>query len=138
MNSPPVYPRLDRLWQGPAEVLAQLYESTYRVNYNGLEQVLPVDRPKPYVLYKDGTREPMLFSSEREGLVETEDYVVYTLLKHETRGSGANRKLWLYVEYCGYAQPEWQPATSFLHDIQQEWLKYNKRHRVDLKLSDLK
>ena len=138
VDSPPVYPKLDRLWQGPAEVLARLSESTYRVNYNGLEQVLPVDRLKSYVPYRDGTRAPLHYFSEREGLVESEDYIVDRVLKHETRGSGANRKLWWYVKYRGYPQPEWQPATSFLHDIQEEWLKYNKRHRLDLKLSDLK
>ena len=54
------------------------------------------------------------------------------------RESGASRKLWLRVNYRGYPEPEWQPATSFLHDIPEEWLKYNKRHRLDLKLSDLK
>ena len=93
MDYPPVYPKLDRLWQGPAEVLARLSESTYRVNYNGLEQVLPVDRLTPYVPYRDGTRAPLHYFSEREGLLETEDFIVDRVLKHETRGSGANRKL---------------------------------------------
>ena len=49
VESPPLYPKLDRLWQGPAEVLQHLSDFTYRVNYNGLQQVLPVDRLKPYV-----------------------------------------------------------------------------------------
>ena len=135
---PPVYPKFDRLWQGPPEVLQCLSESTYRVNYNGLESVLPVDRLKPYVPYRDGAKAPLQFFSERKGLVETVGYVVDRILKHEMRGSGANCKLWWRVKYRGYPEPEWQPATSFLHDIQEDWLKYNKRHRLDLKLSDLK
>ena len=70
--------------------------------------------------------------------METEDYIVDRALKHDAWGSGANCKLWWYVKYRDYPQPEWQPATSFLHDIQEEWLKYNKRHELELKLSDLK
>ena len=138
VESPPVYPKLDRLWQGPAEVLQHLSWSTYRVNYNGLKQVLPVDRLKPDVPYRDGAKAPLHYFSEREGLVETEHYIVDTVLKHGMRGSGTNRKLRWRVKYRGYPEPEWQPATSFLHDIQEEWLRYNKRHRLDLKLSDLK
>ena len=126
-----MYPKLDHLWQGPADVLQRLSESTYRVKYNGLEQVLPVDRLKPYVPYRDGAEAPLHYLSEREGLVEMEDYIVDRVLKHEMRGSGTNRKLWWGVKYRGYPEPEWQPATSFLHDIQEEWLKYNKRHRLD-------
>ena len=72
-ESPPFYPKLDRLWQGPAEMLQHLSESTYRVNYNGLEQVLPIDRLKPYVPYRDGTWALLHYFSKREGLVETED-----------------------------------------------------------------
>ena len=70
---PPVYPKLDRPWQGPAEVLQRLSGSTYRVNYNGLEQVFPVDRLKPSVPWRDGAKPPLHFFSEREGLVETDD-----------------------------------------------------------------
>ena len=68
------------------------------MNYNGLEQVLPVDRLKPYVPYRDGTWAPLHYFSEREGLVETDDYIVDRVLKRETRGSGANRKLWWGVK----------------------------------------
>ena len=68
----------------------------------------------------------------------TEDCIVDRVLKHQTRGLGANAKLWWYVKCRGYPQPEWQPATSLRDDIQEERLKYNKPHRLDLKLSDLK
>ena len=123
VESPLDYPKLDPLWQGPADVLQRLSESSYRVNYSGLEQVLTVGRHKPYVLYREFTRAPLHYSSEQEGLVETENYIVDKVLRHETPGSGANRKLWWYVKYHGYPQPKWQPATSVLHDIQEEWLK---------------
>ena len=49
----------------------------------------------------------------------------------------ANCKLWWRVKYRGYPEPEWQPATSFLQDIHEKWLKNNTPHKVDLKLSNL-
>ena len=37
VESPPLYPKWDRLWQGPAEVLARVSRSTYRVCCNGVD-----------------------------------------------------------------------------------------------------
>ena len=123
VESPPAYPKLDGLWQDGADMLQRLSESTYRVNYNGLEGVLTVERLKPFVPYRECNRAPLHSSSEQEGLVETENYVVDKVIRLETPGSAANHKLWWYVKYRRYPQPKWQLAASVLHDIKEEWLK---------------
>ena len=35
------------------------------------------------------------------------------------------------MKYKGYPGREWQTASSFMHDINEDWLAYNAKHRID-------
>ena len=50
---PPVHYKLERVWQGPCEVLKHISPGTYRVNIQGREEIFTSRRLKPYVPYKD-------------------------------------------------------------------------------------
>ena len=34
------------------------------------------------------------------------------------------------VKWKGYDQATWEPAESFVGDIQLDWLRYNKKHKI--------
>ena len=145
VESPPLYLKLDRLWQGPAEVLARVSRSTYRVCYNGFEQVLSTERLKPFLRSHDGTQPPLHYYSEKEGLIETAEYQVERVLAHQWRLGRQVRKNpfpaakpWFRVKYKGYTRPEWRPVNDFMHDIQDEWWQYCDRQRLDVGLKHLR
>ena len=52
-DQPGVHPKLDRIWQGPAEILRKVSTKTYLVNLNGKEVILSVGRLKPYIPRRD-------------------------------------------------------------------------------------
>ena len=83
---------------------------------------------------------PLHYYSDQEFLVETDKYVVEKVLDHKPkRATSREKKNWL-VKYKGYPDPEWLPARSFMHDINEDWLAYNANHRIDvgIKLRRLK
>ena len=41
--------KLSRVWQVPADLIDKISDSVYRVNHNGVEQDLSVERLKPFV-----------------------------------------------------------------------------------------
>ena len=53
-DQPGGHPKLDRIWQGPAEILRKVSTNTYFVNLNGKEVVLSVRRMKLYITRRDG------------------------------------------------------------------------------------
>ena len=70
IESPPLYPKLDRLWQGPAEIVARVSPATYRVSSHSVEQVLSTERLKPFLRSPDGTQPPLHYYSEQDGVIE--------------------------------------------------------------------
>ena len=46
-DGPRLHPKLDRIWQGPADILCKGSENTYLVNLNGKEVILSLERRKP-------------------------------------------------------------------------------------------
>ena len=52
------HPKLDRIWQGPAEILHKVSTNRYLANLNGKQVILPVGRLKPYILRRDGVHRP--------------------------------------------------------------------------------
>ena len=60
---------------------------------------------------------PLHYYTDQEFLVETEKYVAEKDLDHKPkRATSREKKKWL-VKYKRYLDPEWQPASSFMHDI---------------------
>ena len=44
---------------------------------------------------------------------------------------------WL-VKYQGYDKPELQPASAFMHRITDAWVSYNRKHDLDIAVSDIR
>ena len=84
-NQPGLNPKLDRIWQGPAEILRKGSTNTYLVNLNGKEVILSVGRLKPYMARRDGVNPPLHHYSERQDLHD-DSYVDEDVLDHEYRG----------------------------------------------------
>ena len=99
---PPVHGKLKRVWQGPSEVLRRISPGTYRVNIRAREDIFTSRRLKPYVPYKDDNKVPLHYYTDREGLIETDDYVVERVL--EDRVVGGKRQ-WR-VKFRGFPKPE--------------------------------
>ena len=126
--------KLERLWKGPAEVLKRVGTGRYLVSTDRAEEVIPTIRMKPFLERLRGTKVPLHYYTEREEMVDSEKYILEKVLKHRVR---KGKHEWL-VKYRGYPEPEWQPVTSFLHDINSYWLAFNARKGVDIKLSDVR
>ena len=131
---PPVHGKLKIAWQGPCEVLRRISPGTYRVNIRGREEIFTSRRRKPYVPYKDDKKVPLHYYTDREGLIENDDYVVELVL--EDRVVRGNRQ-WR-VKFRGLLEPEWHYAGSFLQNINDTWARYNCRKGMDVSLSDLR
>ena len=58
---PPVHGKLERVRQGPCEVLRHISTSTYHVNIRGREEIFTSPRLKPYVPYKDDKKVPLRY-----------------------------------------------------------------------------
>ena len=91
-------------------------------------------RLKPYVPYKDDKKVPLHFYTDREGLIETDNYVVGRVLEYRVvRG----RRQWR-VKFRWFPEPEWHYAGSFMQNINDIWARCNRRKRIDVSLSDLR
>ena len=73
---PPVHDKLERVWQGPCEVLRRISPGTYVVNIEEREEIFTSQQLKPNVPYKDDNKVPLHYYTDGEGLIETDDYVV--------------------------------------------------------------
>ena len=77
---------------------------------------------------------PLHYHTDREGLIETNDYVVERDLKDcVVRG----KRQWR-VKFWGFPKPEWHYAGSFLHNINDTWARYDRQKGIDVSLSDLR
>ena len=122
--------KLDRIWTGPAEVLERVGTGRYRVYTHKGEQILESVRLKPYQAPISGNQPPLHFYTDAEEMVESDRYIVEEILDHKPKGRGKNRGTKWFVKYQGYEEPEWQDARAFLHDINEDWMAYNKRHKL--------
>jgi transposase InsO family protein len=146
-DQPGLHPKLDRIWQGPAEILRQISPSTFLVNLNGKEVALSVERLKPFLPRRDGVNPPLHHYSERQDLHD-DSYVIEDVLAHEYRGKVrgkakkskypfAGGKPWWRIKYRGFDRPEWHDVTAFLHDINKDWLDYNRRNHITVSTDSL-
>ena len=90
---------------------------------------------KPYLQNVDGTAIPCLYYKPKAQLPTTDTYVVEKILQHRVR---RGRREWL-VRWRGFG-PEgdtWEPASSFVGFMHQDWKRWNKENGIDLRLADL-
>jgi transposase InsO family protein len=127
--------KLDPLWLGPCEILERVGNSgRYRVALpNGIEDV-HMDDFKPYLSPPNGKALPCLYFKPRSKLPETDDFVVDKILDHKIdRGV----HYWK-VRWKGYGPEEdtWEPASSFIGYVQQDWKLWNKRNNIDISVNN--
>ena len=104
------------------------------MNIQGREEIFTSQRLKPYVPDKDDNKVPFHYYTDREGLNETNNYVVERSLEDRVvRG----KRQWR-VKFGGFPEPEWHYAGSFMHNINDTWARYNRQKRIDLSLSDFR
>jgi hypothetical protein len=127
---------LDALWLGPCEILDRLGNSgRYKVALpNGVQDVHSDDF-KPYFCPPDGKAIPFLYYKPRPRLPESDDYVVDKILDHKV-DKGVH---YWKVRWKGYGPEEdtWEPASSFVGFIQQDWKLWNKEHNINVPIQNL-
>ena len=76
--------------------------------------------------------------------MDDEKFIVKKVLKHAVQKNRCKDKArrpnivkW-FVKYKGYDKPEWREASEFMHDINEEWLRYNIKHKIDVGLQDIR
>ena len=73
-----------------------------------------------------------------ESLVEDHQWVVERITKHQEFRSGRNKVMKWGVKYKEHAGEQWEPARSFVDHLNDEWVKYNKRHKVNVSFGKVK
>ena len=126
--------KLERLWKDPAEVLNALGTGRYFVSTDRGEEIIPTLSMKPFLERLNGTKVPLHYYTEREGMVDSEKYILEKVLRHRER---SGKHGW-FIKSRGYRESEWQPVTSFSNDINSDWLAFNASKGVSIKLSDVR
>jgi transposase InsO family protein len=128
--------KLDPLWTGPCEILERLGNSgRYKVSLPSGVEDMHMDQFKPYLTPPDGKAIPCHFFKPRPKLPETDDLAVQKILDHKIE-KGVH--LWK-VRWKGYGPEEdsWEPASSFIGYIQQDWKLWNKIHNVSVPVEEI-
>ena len=113
--------KLERLWNGPFEVMERVGRGRYRISAEKGETIVPVSIMKPFRDPVSGNRVPLHFYTDREEMVHSESFIVEKILPHRKRG----KKVEWEVKFQGYPETEWHSVESFLHDVNEDWQKYN-------------
>ena len=129
--------KLYRVWEGPGEVMQRLGSNTYLIATERGELALDSMRLKPYLAPEEGNP-PLHYYTDQEFLVESDKYVIEDIISHRPVGRGPRKRIEWEVKYRGYPDTEFQPASAFMHDINDIWRDYNKKHKIDLQLSDIR
>ena len=128
--------KLDPLWTGPCEIIERLGNSgRYKVSLPSGVQDMHMDHFKPYMVSPEGKAIPCLYFKPRPKMPETDDYVVQKILDHKVE-KGIH--LWK-VRWKGYGPEEdsWEPASSFVGYIQQDWKLWNKNHNISIPVQEI-
>ena len=128
--------KLDPLWTGPCEILDRIgNRGRYQVGIQ--DQVVDVhaDRLKMYLPHVDGTKIVLNYYKPQTKVPEDDTYVVEKIMEHRTR----NGKCQWKVNWQGYdhSYDTWEPASSFVGHLQQDWMDYNRRHHLEVPLTSL-
>jgi len=125
--------KLDSLWMGPCEILDRVGSSgRYTVSLPTGKEDVHMDDFKPYVTPPSGKAIPCLYFKPRPKLPETDDFFVQKILDHKVEKGVHYWK----VRWKGFGPEEdtWEPASSFVGHIQQNWKLWNKEHKITVPL----
>ena len=128
--------KLDPLWVGPCEVLDHTVGTgRYKVEMPKGPEDVHMEDMKPYLPSVDGTAIPCLYYKPRSALPTSDLYVVDRILDHKIKNG---KHLWK-VRWRGYGSEgdTWEPASSFVGFVHQDWRRWNKDHNVEFSLSQI-
>jgi hypothetical protein len=128
--------KLDPLWTGPCEILERVGNSgRYKVSLPSGVEDFHMDCFKPYLSPPDGKAIPCHYFKPRPKLPETDDFVVQKILDHKI-DKGIH---YWKVRWKGYGPEEdsWEPASSFVGYIQQDWKLWNKSHGITFPITEM-
>ena len=122
-----------------SRILARVGVGRYRLATEKGEKVLHPRDLKPCLdpLSLPG-KPPLHYYTDVDGVIEDNaTYEVKKILNHRKRKlKGGKEILEWRVKYKGHEQPEWQPASAFMHDITDQWVQYNKDKNIKITLQD--
>ena len=132
--------KLNRVWEGPGEILERRGRSQYRFATSRGEVILDGMRLKLYLPPHDlnGKESLLHYYTDSHFLVDSEQYIIEDIVGHTKVGRGKNRHIQWEVKYKGFPDTECQPASAFKHDINGTWTKYNAKHKINLRLEDIR
>jgi hypothetical protein len=128
--------KLEPLWVGPCEILKR-YGNTGRYQVATMDgpEDLHMDSFKMYTAPPSGKAIPCWFYRPAPKLPEGDSFVIDKILKHRHRNG---KHEWL-VRWKGYGPEDdtWEPTSSFIGDIQQDWTEWNKTRGIKISIDDL-
>ena len=135
-NLPHEGDKLDPLWTGPCEILDRVgLRGRYQVAIGGSVVDVHADRLKMYLPHVDGTKIVLNYYRPHHNVPEDDSLVVASILRHRIRDG---QYQW-YVRWKGYddSHNTWEPASSFIGLVQQDWMRYNKQHHINIAFNSL-
>jgi hypothetical protein len=83
----------------------------------------------------DGKKKFMNYYRPQQEVPEDDTYVVEKIVAHRNKNGQRQWK----VQWQGYDRDfdTWEPATSFVGHLQQDWMQYNRKHRLDVPITSL-
>ena len=90
---------------------------------------------KPYLATVYGKAIPCCYFKPKPKTPHSDTYVVEKILDHRINNG---RHEWK-VRWRGYGEEDdtWEPASSFIDYVQQDWKLWNKQHGVDFSMLNL-
>ena len=126
--------KLDPLWTGPCEILDRI-GNRGRYQFAVQDNIVDVhaDRLKMYLPQVDGTKIILNYYRPHRQVPEDDSYVVEKILAHRIRHGQRQWKL----QWQGYDDDfdTWEPASSFVGHLQQDWMDYNRQHHIEVPLT---
>ena len=135
-NLPHEGDKLDPLYTGPCEIVGRIGATgRYTVSMPHGHVDVHQERLKIYLPKIDGLSIPLIYFQPKRDIPQNDDFVVEQIVDHRLR---YGQYQWL-VKWRGYDSSEntWEPASSFLGAIQQDWFDYNRRHGIPMGLDNL-
>ena len=95
--------------------------------------ILHFDSFKPYQEDLKGSSIPFHYYQPVVPKEFTDSYVVDKIIEHKVVGG----QLQCLVKWRGYEDCTWEPAFSFVGDVQEDWMKYCMDKKLRVEMTDL-
>ena len=100
------------------------------------EQILPATRLKPYVSPCKGQPVPFHYFVDGDSAPQDGSYTVEAVKGCIWKGSGRNCKRKWKVKWRGQDEGTWETQETFLGNVNDVWVKYNRDHGMNISVND--